>query len=114
MGKNITHKRIIQKNEEYYRQSNLKSCCMGFEKIKIYLLEFLNKTKYKNNNFDWKVFINNLHGNIKQIILTNNVKLSEKPYKLISQHFNKLNKLTTTNKIVTELNLLLNTLNTLN
>lgn len=107
MGKNITIKRSIQKKVEYHRQYNLENCWLGLNKVRIYLSEFLKKSKYKKENFDWKVFIDNLHGDIKQIILTNNVTLTETPYVIISPHLNRLNKLSEKNEIIYELNMLL-------
>jgi len=107
MGKNCVTQKIKHKKVEYSRQSNLENCWIDLNRVQVGLSTFLIKSKYKKNNFDWKVFIDNLHGQIKQIILTNQVTLTSKPYTIITQHFNILNRLSESDEIIKELTKLL-------
>ena len=110
MGKNKTIIKIKNRKKEQIRQYNLENCWLGLNKIKNDLSEFLKLNKYKKNNFNWDIYINNLYGDIKQIILTNNCTLKQSPYIILIQHYNKLTKLNLQNDIINELNNLLYTL----
>lgn len=90
---------------ENLRQFNLRNSWKELYKESIQIQQFINSpSQYTKENFDWDMYINQLHATFKSILTNNNVTLRETPYRLIQQSFNKLDKLENKSDILVVLN----------
>ena len=90
----MTQIKIRNRRAEYARQFNLRNSWKELYNESKQIQEFLNSSsQYNKENFDWDMYINQLHATFKSILTNNNVTLRETPYRLIQPSFNKLDKL---------------------
>ena len=62
----------------------------------------------RDKNFDWKIYLQEIDTNIKQICKSHNILENQKPYNYLSSHINHARKMNTSREIVNNLQLLIN------
>ena len=102
---------IKNRRNENIRQFNLRNSWKELYNESKQIQQFLNSSsQYNKENFDWDMYINQLHSTLKGILKNNNVLLSQKPYRIIEPSFNKLQKTENKSDILIVLNELIYTI----
>lgn len=103
--------KIKNRRNEYARQFNLRNSWKELYNESKEIQHFVNtSSQYNKENFDWDMYINQLHSTLKVILKNNNVSLKKKPYRIIEPSFNKLQKTENKSDILIVLNELIYTI----
>ena len=101
----MTQIKIRNRRIENIRQFNLRNSWKELYNESKQIQQFINSSsQYNKENFDWDMYINQLHATLKSILTNNNVTLRQSPYRLIQPSFNKLDKLENKSDILIVLN----------
>lgn len=101
----MTQIKLRNRRIENLRQFNLRNSWKELYNESKQIQQFINSSsQYNKENFDWDMYINQLHATLKSILTNNNVTLRQTPYRLIQPSFNKLDKLIYKSDILVVLN----------